>query len=211
MRLFLPPGSLLRGALSACNEEGEQRPITFVAGAVSVESPFGVISSDESPAMKALLAIGSSGMIRLSARPTLSGGYVRSVLDAGLPRQRLVLAGVRAWQPDEREAARGLSLFSANEVFGLGMHEAADAMMSVARHWGTAHVSLNLDVLDPAFYSLTGDSEPGGLSVRELLYLLMRLRKLKNFYSFEISNAPQKDAEDGQKVKMIAKIAASLL
>jgi hypothetical protein len=211
MRLFLPPGSQLRGALAACNEDGAQRPITFVVGAVTAESPFGVISSDESPVIKALLAKGSSGMIRLSARSTLAGGYVRSVLDAGLPRQRLVLSGVRAWQSGERELARGLSLFSANEIFGLGMHEAADAMMSVARQWETAHISLNLDVLDPAFYCPVGDSEPGGLSVRELLYLLMRLRKLKNFYSFEVSNAAQKGSEDGSGVKLIAKIATSLL
>ncbi len=81
---------------------------------------------------------------------------------------RLVQVGIRTMNPHQREQA---------ERFGVEVVE--------MQHWqpglrlefdGPLYVSLDMDVLDPAFAPGTSHQEPGGLSTRELLGLIQGLR-----------------------------------
>ena len=89
------------------------------------------------------------------------------VMEEGLAA-RLVQVGVRTMTPHQRAQA---------DRFGVEVIE--------MRHWqpglvldldGPLYVSIDLDVLDPAFVPGVSHHEPGGFSVRELLQLLQGLR-----------------------------------
>ncbi|MGD8474330.1 MAG: agmatinase [Anaerolineae bacterium] len=92
--------------------------------------------------------------------------FARVMEDGLVPR--LVQVGIRTMNPHQRAQA---------DRFGVEVIE--------MRHWrpgldlsleGPLYVSIDLDVLDPAFVPGVSHHEPGGFSVRELLQLLQGLR-----------------------------------
>ena len=90
------------------------------------------------------------------------------------------------------------------------LREVADSIMSVARHWSKVYMSIDIDVLDPAFAPGTGYQEPGGLTTRQLLYLIHRFKMLRNIGMADIVEVnPDKDVNDVTS-KTAAKIAVEL-
>ena len=92
--------------------------------------------------------------------------FARVMEDGLVPR--LVQVGIRTMNPHQRAQA---------DRFGVEVIE--------MRHWrpgldlslgGPLYVSIDLDVLDPAFVPGVSHHEPGGFSVRELLQLVQGLR-----------------------------------
>ncbi len=80
--------------------------------------------------------------------------------------------GGRAFSREELEFARsrGVEMYPPHEL-----REAADALSRLSRSGADVYVSLDLDVLDPAFAPGVGNPEPGGLSSSELFRLLASL------------------------------------
>jgi agmatinase len=86
---------------------------------------------------------------------------------------RYVQIGLRGYWPGPREfawqAERGITTFFMHDVRELGIREVvARAAALVAE--GPIFVSVDVDVLDPAFAPGTGTPEPGGLTAVELLW-----------------------------------------
>jgi agmatinase len=83
------------------------------------------------------------------------------------PNLRLVQVGIRAANPHQREQARR---------FGVELEEASEWQDCCTLDLeGPVYVSLDLDVLDPAFAPGVSHYEPGGLSTRELIRLIQNL------------------------------------
>jgi agmatinase len=81
---------------------------------------------------------------------------------------RLVQVGIRTMNPHQRAQA---------ERFGVEVIEMRDwGPGPVFDFDGPVYLSLDLDVLDPAFAPGTSHHEPGGLSMREVLGLIQNLR-----------------------------------
>jgi len=91
------------------------------------------------------------------------------------------------------------------------------------------YVSVDIDVMDPAFAPATGYPEAGGLTSRQFIYLIQRINKIKklkaidiveinpekaNFEENKISKLPddtwEKD-KDNLTVKLGAKILSELI
>jgi arginase family enzyme len=96
------------------------------------------------------------------------------LVEAGaVAADRYVQIGLRGYWPGEREfawqAARGIRAFYAHDVRDRGIRAVvADALAAVGV--GPAFLSVDVDVLDPAFAPGTGTPEPGGLTSAELLW-----------------------------------------
>ena len=88
------------------------------------------------------------------------------ILEEGLVR-RLVQVGIRTLNPHQREQA---------ERFGVEVIEMRHGRPRDLSFDGPIYLSLDLDVLDPAFAPGVSHHEPGGLSTRQLLDLLQALR-----------------------------------
>lgn len=89
------------------------------------------------------------------------------IMEEGLVTQ-LVQVGIRTMNPHQREQARR---------FGVDVIEMRHVQPGLALNLtGLLYVSIDLDVLDPAFAPGVSHHEPGGFSVRQVLRLLQELR-----------------------------------
>ena len=73
---------------------------------------------------------------------------------------RLIQFGIRTMTPHQREQA---------ERFGVEVHEARSGVSMVDELRGPVYVSIDIDVLDPAYAPGISHHEPGGWSTRQLL------------------------------------------
>jgi agmatinase len=87
---------------------------------------------------------------------------------------RYVQIGLRGYWPGPTEldwqAGRGITSLFAHDVRELGVDEVARRALATVGD-GPVFVSVDVDVLDPAFAPGTGTPEPGGLTSQELLRL----------------------------------------
>ncbi len=101
------------------------------------------------------------------------GTFIRRLVDAGrLDGARYVQIGLRGYWPGEQEfgwqAEHGITSFFAHDVRDLGIREVVRRAIEVVGA-GPAYLTVDVDVLDPAFIPGTGTPEPGGLTAGELL------------------------------------------
>lgn len=129
-----------------------------------------------------------------------------------LKKQNLVLVGLRNWHKDEFQFLKEnkIKFFSMNEISFEGLNEVSDSVMEIVRNFSSLYISIDIDVVDPSFAPGTGYAEPGGLTSRELLYFLKRLKLLKNLKVIDLVEInPDKDLNN-MTVKLGAKIVTEL-
>jgi agmatinase len=87
--------------------------------------------------------------------------------------QRYVQVGLRGYWPGEREFAwqeeRGITSFFMRDVRARGIRDVMSKTVQVLGQ-GPAFLSVDIDVLDPAFAPGTGTPEPGGMTSADLLW-----------------------------------------
>ncbi|MBA7502249.1 Guanidinobutyrase [subsurface metagenome] len=133
---------------------------------------------------------------------------MRRVLDF-LPPERLVQVGVRSCSKEEAEFAREAKIlaYSSEQV----IDDASRIIAEVRKLVGKARVylTIDLDVLDPAFAPGVATPEPGGPSTVEISRLVRELGKL-NICAFDVVElVPPHD--DGTAAFAAAKIIYELL
>ncbi len=127
--------------------------------------------------------------------------------------EHILIVGVRQWQKGELQFLREnkIKYYTLAEISSDGAIDVCDAVMSVAKDFGSLYVSIDMDVVDPAFAPGVSTPEAGGLSGRELLYFIQRLKLLKNFRAADVMEInPEKD-RDTVTVRLGAKVVAELL
>lgn len=133
---------------------------------------------------------------------------MRRVLDR-LPPERLVQIGVRSCSKEEADFAREAKIlaYSSEQV----IDDARRIISEVRKLVGKARVylTIDLDVLDPAFAPGVATPEPGGPSTVEISRLIRELGKL-NIWAFDVVElVPPHD--DGTAAFAAAKIIYELL
>jgi arginase family enzyme len=145
--------------------------------------------------------------------PPTHEDYLRVLIEEKhIKPANIILAGTRSMHHNELEFSRKnkLKVYGMKEISLEGKRRAADAIMSVARKFDALYVSIDIDVLDPAYAPGTGYIEPGGMSTRLLLYFIHRLRNLKNIMAWDIVEVnPDLDSKN-LTVMAAAKIATEL-
>lgn len=138
---------------------GGDHSVTFplVAGLAAVHGPLNLLHFDAHPD----LYHDYEGNPRSHASP-----FAR-IMERGLA-ERLVQVGVRTWNKHNREQA---------QRFGVEVVEWADfAPATVPIPTGPLYITIDLDALDPAFAPGVSHPEPGGLSVRDIVAVIARIR-----------------------------------
>jgi arginase len=149
-----------------------------------------------------------------SFSPPTHEDYLRMLIEEGhVKPENVVLVGTRSFDRNELDFMRTRKLhnFPMRKIAADSLHEVSDAVMSIAKEFGAVYVSIDIDAIDPAFAPGTGYIEPGGLTSREFLHFLSRLKNLKNLRAFDLVEInPAKDPH-GMTVKLGAKIAGEIL
>jgi len=136
------------------------------AFAATCEENFGVIHLDSHPDLAATFE-GHRWSHACAARRILELPHMD-------PRQ-LALVGVRAFLDEELiflASHPEIIVHTARELYRRGVEKVAEAIVGRLHQVSAVYVTLDIDVLDPAFAPGTGTPEAGGLSTRDLLELL---------------------------------------
>jgi len=184
---------------------------------------FAVVGGDHfisNPSFKAFASnFKNAGLVVFDAHPDLMPEMKGSVTHEDWLRElitsetvaadNVIIVGLR--NIDKKEAdfirERGIKNFPMKEISADGVQSVCDAVMAAAKDFGALYISVDIDAVDPAFAPGTGYIEPGGLTSRELLYFLQRLKLLKNFKAMDVVEvSPAKDVND-----MTSKLAAKIL
>jgi agmatinase len=97
----------------------------------------------------------------------------RLVEEGAIDPKRYVQIGLRGYWPGpaefEWQAKQGITSFFAHDVRRLGIENVIAQTIAIVGN-GVAFLTIDVDVLDPAFAPGTGTPEPGGLTPAELLW-----------------------------------------
>jgi agmatinase len=97
----------------------------------------------------------------------------RLVEEGSVDPDRYVQIGLRGYWPGpaefEWQASKGITSFFAHDIRELGIEEVVGRTIGIVGD-GPVFLSIDVDVLDPAFAPGTGTPEPGGLTSAELLW-----------------------------------------
>ncbi|KAH7088809.1 arginase family-domain-containing protein [Paraphoma chrysanthemicola] len=143
------------------------------------------------------------------------GTFLHIAHEEGLIRNTSIHAGIRAPvirpKGDVRNDLRcGFEMVKARDIDRLGTQGVIDRLKK--RVAGTkVYISVDIDVLDPAFAPATGTSEVGGWSTRELLTILDGLEGLEVVGADVVEVAPVYDSAGETTVLAAAEVALSLI
>ncbi|MEX2355539.1 MAG: arginase [Thermaerobacterales bacterium] len=190
-----------------------------VAGAARVKPDLGVIWIDAHGDMNDPTT-SPSGNIHGMSLAAITGNTtaeIRAALPAGLPlpENRMVMLGIRDLDADEREKIRqsGVTVFSMKDIDEQGMSEIGRRAWDIATAGGRgyAHISFDVDVLDPPIAGGVGTPVPGGLTFREAHLLMELLAERGRLASVEFSEVnPILDIQNQTAVVAVG-LATSLL
>ena len=101
------------------------------------------------------------------------GTFIRRLIDAGrLDPRRYAQIGLRGYWPGEAEFAwqgeHGITSLFMHDVRDLGIREVVRRAIAAVGE-GPVYLTVDVDVLDPAFVPGTGTPEPGGMTAVDLL------------------------------------------
>ena len=101
------------------------------------------------------------------------GTFIRRLVDAGhIDARRYAQIGLRGYWPGEAEfgwqAERGITSLFMHDVRDVGIREVV-RLATEAVGPGPTYLTVDVDVLDPAFIPGTGTPEPGGMTAVDLL------------------------------------------
>lgn len=107
-----------------------------------------------------------------------------------IPGNRLVQVGIRGYWPfhEEFEWARGAGVLwhRLEKIESLGIDAVIDEVLLQIGDAEHLFLSVDIDVLDPAFAPGTGTPEPGGMTTRELLRAVRRLTAAKGLVGMDL-------------------------
>jgi len=167
------------------SHEAIERTVGQVLAAGAIPVVLGGDHSIAEPDIRAVAAVhGPVGLVHFDAHTDTGevvfgvkrshGTVMRRLVEQGaIDPIRYVQIGLRGYWPGEREFAwqreRGITSLFMHDVRALGIEEVIGRTVAVVGA-GPAFLSVDIDVLDPAFAPGTGTPEPGGMSVAELMW-----------------------------------------
>lgn len=139
------------------------------------------------------------GIIYLDAHPDLYDIYegnnyshacvLKRIIDeTHIDSTNIIQVGIRATTPEQEEYAQkmGITTITTQEFQQAGPIEITNIVKSkLPKNLEKIYLSIDLDVLDPAYAPGVGNPQPGGLTTREVITFIQNLEGLK-INSFDI-------------------------
>lgn len=162
-----------------------------------------------------------AGLLILDAHPDCESDtdppshedFVRKLVRDGIvEKNRIIIFGLRNWTGNEKHflEANNIKYFTMKQISMNAFDDVVDGLTETVSSWPALYLSIDIDVADPSCAPGTGYIEPGGLSARELIYLVQRLKLLKNLKMVDIVEVgPDKDI-NGMTSKLAAKLLVEL-
>jgi len=168
------------------------------------------------------------GVIHFDSHPDLCDEYEGSKWSHACPLKRVVddvitpadlaQVGIRSYEYEEIEFYEKhpeTLVIKAYDIFQDGYKKAVDLLVEKFSGYDMIYITLDIDVLDPAFAPGTGTPEAGGISSRELMYIINQLMEKLPVKAMDIVEvSPPLDTENQitswAAVKVIYEVFAKL-
>lgn len=137
--------------------------------------------------------------------------WLRKLIEDGFPPQNILLVGVRNIWKDELAflKEKKVRVITMNRLL-IDLENVSDAIMEFS-NGKELYLSIDIDVVDPVFAPGTGYKEIGGFTSRQFIYLISRIKKMKNLRAVDLVEInPEKDEND-ITVKLGAKIISEFV
>lgn len=137
--------------------------------------------------------------------------WLRKLIEEGFPAENVLLIGIRNSHQDELKFIKDkkIKTFSINNI-NEDISEMCEIIMEFANK-KELYLSIDIDVIDPAFAPATGYPEPAGLTSRQFIYLIQRIKKIKSLKAIDLVEINEKIEGSEQTIKLGSKILAELL
>jgi len=142
-----------------------------------------------------------------------SRSWLRKLIEEGFPKENILIVGMRNADREEikflrENRIRTLSMNPLSE----DLNDMCDTIMEFSSG-KELYVSVDIDFIDPAFAPATAFPEIGGLTSRQFLYLIDRIKKIKSLRGIDITEINEKEDKkfNNLTVKLGTKILAELL
>ena len=137
--------------------------------------------------------------------------WLRKLIKEGFPKENILIVGLRNCDREEikflkEKKIKTLSINSLAE----DLQDMCDVIMEFS-NGKELYVSIDIDVVDPAFAPSTSYPEAGGLTSRQFLYLIQRIKKIRTLKAIDIVEINEKQDKNRITVKLGAKILAELI
>ncbi|UCE14031.1 MAG: agmatinase [Candidatus Heimdallarchaeota archaeon] len=134
---------------------------------------------------------GTIGILYFDAHPDLYEHYEgnryshacvlrRVIEETPIDPKNIFQVGIRAGTTEQREFSNnhGITTITSNEFLKRGVEETAVLIQEFSQKVDHIYLSIDLDILDPAFAPGLGNPEPAGVSTRKLVDLIQELTDL---------------------------------
>jgi len=139
--------------------------------------------------------------------------WLRALIENGFPVKNILLVGARNVDKTEMEflTKHKIRMVSMNKLLE-NLQDTCEVIMEFANN-KELYVSIDIDVIDPAFAQSVSYQEPGGLTSREFIYIIQRMNKMRNLRAVDIVeiDAKQDEKNNNLTVKLGAKILSELM
>jgi len=151
---------------------------------------------------------GQFGIIHIDAHPDLCDTIGGDKYSHGCVQRRafefehmgnmdnFCFIGIRSFELDEIEFIKEhkVNIITAKQIFSEGIKSVAMSVIEKMKRFPNIYLTVDIDCLDPAYAAGTGTPQFGGLSARELLYLLEEFFRNLNVIGFDVVEvAPELD------------------
>lgn len=137
--------------------------------------------------------------------------WLRALIEQGFPAENILLIGARNLWKDEIQflAEKKIQRININSIVD-DIDNIADTIMEFGNGKET-YVSVDIDIVDPSCAPATGYQVPGGLTSRQLIYLIQRINKIKTLRAVDIVEINPEKQGGEQTVNLGAKILGELI
>ncbi len=200
----------IAGALKKIHEEISSLPFVAIGGDHTIT--YSILKKIANPKLGVVIFDAHPDLMQKFSVPTHEN-YLRhlieeNILDAG----QVVLIGLRSIDAEEKKFLdeNKINYFTMHEIMQEGVQNICDSAMESMNRFDQVYISADIDAVDPAFAPGTGNAEAGGMSSRDLLYILRRLMMMKNYSGGDILEInPELDVNE-MTVKLGARILVEM-
>lgn len=139
--------------------------------------------------------------------------FVKRIIREGIvPADRVMLFGLREWTGEEKQFldSSKVKSFPMKQVEMNGLSDVVDGFTELLNAWQSIYLCINMGVADPSCAPGVEDPSPGGLSARQLIYLVQRLRLMRNLKMMDIIGVDAGRDVNGMTSMLAAKLIAEL-
>jgi len=137
--------------------------------------------------------------------------WLRKLIENGFPSENILLVGVRNLEKSEMDflKEKKIKQIKMNSILE-DIDNIADTLMEFSFGKET-YVSLDIGVVDPIFASSTANLVAGGLTSRQIIYLMQRINKIPTLRAVDIVEINSEKDETNLTIQLGAKILGELI